>query len=115
MLIQMEMEPVSSCHSQRSTKQRSGRGSSSSRGGRDEGVARRGRWGAVVVNGIAKARFIMRLGWLGLAWLGFPGRMGVAVGRLDRAAQIADAYVEYADMSHTHTLSYYTYSAVLAI
>lgn len=26
--------------------------------------------GAVVVNGIAKARFIMRLGWLGLASLG---------------------------------------------
>lgn len=55
--------------------------------------------GAVVVNGIAKARFIMRLG---LAWLGFSG-LGVAVGRLDRPAQIADAYVEYADMSHTHT------------
>lgn len=72
--------------------------------------------GAVVVNGIAKARFIMRLGWLGLAWLPWAyGRMGVAVGRLDRPAQIADAYVEYADMSHTHTLSYYTYSAVLAI
>lgn len=50
--------------------------------------------GAVVVNGIAKARFIMRLGWLGLAWLPWAyGRMGVAVGRLDRPAQIADAYV----------------------
>lgn len=72
--------------------------------------------GAVVVNGIGKARFIMRLGWFGLAWLPWAyGRMGVAVGRLDRPAQIADAYVEYADMSHTHTLSYYTYSAVLAI
>lgn len=60
--------------------------------------------GAVVVNGIAKARFIMRLGWLGLAWLPWAyGRMGVAVGRLDRPAQIADAYVEYADMSHRHT------------
>lgn len=53
-----------------------------------------------------------------LAWLGFSG-LGVAVGRLDRPAQIADAYVEYADMSHTHThahyFSNYTYSAVLAI
>lgn len=71
--------------------------------------------GAVVVNGIAKARFIMRLG---LVWLGFSG-LGVAVGCLDRPAQIADAYVEYADMSHTHThahyYSNYTYNAVLAI
>lgn len=51
-------------------------------------------------------------------WLGFSG-LGVAVGRLDRPAQIADAYVEYADMSHTHThahyYSNYTYNAVLAI
>lgn len=113
MLIQMEMEPVSSCHSQRSTKQRSGRGSSSSSGGRDEGIARRGRWGQSLSTALPKLVSLCDLA--GLAWLGFPGRMGVAVGRLDRPAQIADAYVEYADMSHTHTLSYYTYSAVLAI
>lgn len=112
MLIQMEMEPVSSCHSQRSTKQSSS--SAAARGG--QGSWEAGEEGAVVVNGIAKARFIMRLG---LAWLGgwADGRMGVAVGRLDRAAQIADVrrvcrYVALAH-THTHTYSCYTYNAVM--
>lgn len=107
----MEMEPVSSCHSQRSTKQSSGRGSSSS--SREVGDGRRRRWGQSSSTALPKL-----VSLCDLAWLGFSG-LGVAVGCLDRPAQIADAYVEYADMSHTHThahyYSNYTYNAVLAI